>query len=74
VAAVTNQMIYDLACEIRDDLDICAEKLAEVRAEVRACRGVCITIQQDINGIYGILARNDLHLDRIERHLGLPQG
>jgi len=71
MTGVTNQMLYDLAREICDQREDVGSGLSELRVELHAMRGVCIAIQQDIHGIYGLLARRETHLDRIEQRVGL---
>ncbi len=65
------KMIYDLACKILDDLEDIREGFSEFASDLHTTRGVCIAIQQDIRGIYGLLDRRERHLDRIEERLGL---
>ncbi len=71
MTAVTNRMIDHLACKILDDLEDIREGFSEFASDLHTTRGVCIAIQQDFHGIYGLLARQERHLDRLEERLGL---
>lgn len=46
-------------------------KIDELRGEMQAYRGHMISLQQDVQNIYGILTRYETRFDRIERRLEL---
>ena len=66
-------MIYEVLKSIRGDIARIDQKTDELKAEMQAFRGHMISLQQDVHNIYGILARHDARLDRIERRLELNE-
>jgi len=64
-------LTYELLKRVHGRLDRMDEKLDELKSEVQAVRGTIISVQQDVHNIYGILARHDMPLERIEKRLDL---
>jgi predicted nuclease with TOPRIM domain len=71
MAEVTNELLYEVLKSIQSRLDRMDFKLDEVKQELQALRTHHVALQQDVHNIYGILARHDDRLDRIERRLDL---
>jgi hypothetical protein len=73
MAEVTNELLYEVLKGIQASIRKLEDGLSEVKQELIAIRGTMVSMQQDINNIYGILARHEVRLDRIERHLELRE-
>jgi hypothetical protein len=73
VAEMNGELIYEMLKRIQSDVSTLKEGQREIKAEIGAMRGTMISMQQDIHNIYGILARHDDRLDRIERRLELRE-
>jgi hypothetical protein len=73
VAEINGELIYEMLKRIQSDVSTLKEGQREIKAEIGAMRGTMISMQQDIHNIYGILARHDDRLDRIERRLELRE-
>jgi predicted nucleic acid-binding Zn-ribbon protein len=73
MAAVTNELMYELLKRMHHDISELRMDLSEVKKELNVIRGHMIGIQTDIHNIYGILGRHDERLDRIERRLELRE-
>jgi hypothetical protein len=73
MAEVTSDLIFEILKIIQFRLDKIEAGIDELRLGQNALRGHVISIQSDISNIYGILARHDDRLDRIERHLDLRE-
>ncbi|MBB6309481.1 hypothetical protein [Xanthobacter tagetidis] len=71
MAEVTNELLYEVLKPIQREVSLLREGQAQAREEMIARRSHVHAIQQDVNNIYGILARHDARLDRIERRLDL---
>jgi len=69
----TNEMIYETLEAMQTSIRRLEDGQSEVKQELIAIRGTMVSMQQDINNIYGILARHDGRLDRIERRLDLGE-
>jgi hypothetical protein len=54
----------------RDPIEV-KSSIGEIKAELNAIRGHLISVEQDIHNVYGVMARHDMHLERIERRLEL---
>ena len=70
---VTNDLVYELLKRIHTDVAGLKEGQREIRLELNAMRGTMISMQQDIHNMYGILARHEIRLDRIENRLELRE-
>ncbi len=73
MAEVTNDLMYELLKRTHHDISQLRQDVSEVKREINVIRGHMIGIQSDIHNIYGILARHDERLDRIERRLELRE-
>ena len=69
MAEITNELLHEVPKSIQRDVSLLREGQAQAREEMIALRSPMHAIQQDENNIYGILARHDVRLDRIERRL-----
>jgi translation initiation factor 2B subunit (eIF-2B alpha/beta/delta family) len=70
---VTNELLYEILKAVQTSIRKLEDGLGELKQELIAIRGTMVSMQQDINNIYGILARHDQRLDRIERRLELRE-
>lgn len=73
MAEVSNELIYEILKAMQADIRLLKDGQGEIKQELIAVRGTMVSMQQDINNIYGILARHDERLDRIERRLELRE-
>ena len=73
MAEVSNELIYEILKAMQADIRLLKDGQGEIKQELIAVRGTMVSMQQDINNIYGILARHDERLDRIERRLDLRE-
>ena len=73
MADVTNELMYELLKRIHHDLSETRQDISEFKREMNVPRGHMIAIQTDIHNIYGVPARHDDRLDRIERRLELRE-
>ena len=73
MAEISSELIYEVLKSIRSDIARIDQKTDELKAEMQAFRGHMISLQQDVHNIYGILARHDARLERIERRLELNE-
>ncbi len=69
MAEVTSELISEVLKSMQGRLAQMTLKLDEVRQEVSAVRTHLAGLQQDVNTVYGVLARHDARLERIERRL-----
>jgi len=70
---VTNDLMYELMKRMHHDLSELRMDVSEVKKELNVIRGHVIGVQTDIHNIYGILARHDERLERIEHRLELRE-
>ena len=68
---VTNELMYEVLNVIQQDVFSLKNGVSELKLELNAVRGHMISMQQDVHNIYGVLARHDVRLERIERRLEL---
>ncbi|AWC23598.1 hypothetical protein WHT83_18425 [Aminobacter sp. P9b] len=73
MAEVTNDLVYELLKRMNHDLSELRQDVSEVKRELNVIRGHMVGIQSDIHNIYGVLARHDERLERIERRLELRE-
>ena len=73
MAEVSNELIFEILKAMQADIRLLKDGQSEIKQELIAVRGTMVSMQQDINNIYGILARHDERLDRIERRLELRE-
>jgi hypothetical protein len=70
---VNGELIYEILKALQSDVRLLKDSQAEIKQELISVRGTLVAIQQDTNNIYGILARHDNRLDRIEHRLELRE-
>ncbi len=70
---VTNDLMYELLKRVHHDMTELRQDVSEVKREINVIRGHMVGIQSDIHNVYGILARHDERLERIERRLELRE-
>ncbi len=73
MAEATNELMYELMKRMNHEFSEMRRDISEIKTELNVVRGHLIGIQTDIHNIYGILARHDERLDRIERRLDLRE-
>ncbi len=73
MAEVTNELMYELLKRMNHRLENLENGVSDFRHECNSMRGVMLSIQGDVHNIYGILARHDRHLERIENRLDLRE-
>ena len=73
MAEVDGDLIYEVLKSIQGDMRLLKNGVGEIKQELIAVRGTMVSMQQDINNIYGILARHDQRLDRMEHRLELRE-
>ncbi|MCO5163716.1 MAG: hypothetical protein M9939_21530 [Mesorhizobium sp.] len=71
MAEVTNDLICEILKSIQGRMDKMEHGIGEIRHEVVSIRLTQMGIENDIHNMYGILARHDQRLDRIENRLDL---
>ncbi|SEN12249.1 hypothetical protein [Bradyrhizobium sp. OK095] len=73
MAEVSNELIFEGLKQVRQRLDRVDHKIDEIKSELNALRGHQISMQQDLQNVYGILGRSDMRFDHIERRLELNE-
>lgn len=73
MAEVSNELIFEVLKQVQQRLDRVDHKIDEIKSELNALRGHQISMQQDLQNVYGILGRSDVGLDHIERRLELSE-
>jgi predicted nucleic acid-binding Zn-ribbon protein len=73
MAEVTNELMYELLKRVHHGQSELRQDMSEVKRELNVIRGHLVAVQSDIHNIYGMLARHDDRLDRIERRLDLRE-
>ncbi|WP_083198437.1 hypothetical protein [Pararhizobium polonicum] len=73
MSEITSELMYELLKRVHSDIAGLKEGQREIRSELNAIRGTMISMHQDIHNVYGILARHDTRLDRIENRLELRE-
>lgn len=73
MAEVTSELIYEVLKNIQLRIDRIEHGIGEIRQEVVSIRLTQLGIQNDIHNMYGILARHDDRLERIENRLELRE-
>jgi septal ring factor EnvC (AmiA/AmiB activator) len=65
--------MYELLKRVHHEVAELRQDVSEVKQEMNVVRGHMVATQSDIHNIYGILARQDDRLERIERRLNLRE-
>lgn len=73
MAEVSNELMYELLKRVHHEMSELKQDVSELKKELNVIRGHLVAMQSDIHNIYGILARHDEHLDRIDRRLELRE-
>lgn len=73
MAEVTNELMFELLKRMHHEQSELRQDVSEVKTELNVIRGHLLAIQTDVHNIYGILARHDTRLDRIERRLDIRE-
>lgn len=73
MAEVTNELMYELMKNMHQRMDRFENVMGEIKHELVSIRLSVMGIQTDVHNIYGMLARHDERLDRIERRLELRE-
>ncbi len=73
MAGVSFELMHELLKKLHDRMDRLEPGQGEIKHEIVAMRLQGMAVQTDINNIYGVTARIDSRLDRIERRLELHE-
>jgi len=73
MSQVSQELMLELLKKIQADTHGLKQGQSEIRAEINALRGTMISMQKDIQNIYGVLSRHEDRLDRIENRLELRE-
>jgi hypothetical protein len=73
MAEVTNELMFELMKRMDHELQELGQDVLEVKREINVIRGHTVGIQANIHNVYGILARHDDRLDRIEQRLEIRE-
>jgi chromosome segregation ATPase len=73
MAAVTNELIYEILKQLQDRMSSLERKVDEIKSELQSLRLHSLGIQQDIQNIYATLVRHETRLERIERRLEITE-
>ena len=70
---VTNELMFELLQRVHHEIGELRQDGSETKRELNVMRGHMVATQSDIHNIYGILARQDERLERIDRRLDLRE-
>ena len=70
---VTNELMFELLKRVHHEIGELRQDVSETKRELNVMRGHMVATQSDIHNIYGILARQDERLERIDRRLDLRE-
>ncbi|CCV13352.1 hypothetical protein [Mesorhizobium sp. STM 4661] len=73
MAEVTNELMFELLKRVHHEIGELRQDVSETKRELNVMRGHMVATQSDIHNIYGILARQDDRLERIDRRLDLRE-
>ena len=73
MAETIAELTYELLKRVHQRFDLMDHKIDELKSEMQAMRGNLVALLQDIHNIYGMLARHETRLERIERRLELSE-
>jgi hypothetical protein len=73
VAEVTNELMYGLMIEIREQLGRVSDGMSGLEQELISVDLHLVATQNDIANICAVLGRQEAQLERIERRLGLVE-
>jgi len=69
----TNELMFELLKRVHHEIGELRQDVSETKRELNVMRGHMVATQSDIHNIYGILARQDERLERIDRRLDLRE-
>jgi hypothetical protein len=70
---VTNGLMFELLKRVHHEIGELRQDVSETKRELNVMRGHMVATQSDIHNVYGILARQDERLERIDRRLDLRE-
>jgi len=70
---IDGELMYEILKSIQNDMRLLKAGQSEIKHEIISLRLSHMSMQNDIHNIYGITARTDDRLDRIERRLELRE-
>ncbi|QKC84220.1 hypothetical protein [Mesorhizobium sp. NZP2077] len=73
MSEVTNELMSELLKRVHHEIGELRQDVSETKRELNVMRGHMVGMQSDIHNVYGILARQDECLGRIDRRLDLRQ-
>ncbi|MBN9244138.1 MAG: hypothetical protein J0I98_15210 [Mesorhizobium sp.] len=73
MADATNDLLYEVLKSIQQEIRTLKEGQGDIRQEIVSIRLAQLSTQNDVHNIYGMLARQDERLDRIDRRLELRE-
>jgi hypothetical protein len=73
VAEVTNELMYGLMIQIREQLGRVSDGMSGLEQELISVDLHLVATQNDIANICAVLGRQEAQLERIERRLGLVE-
>jgi tRNA C32,U32 (ribose-2'-O)-methylase TrmJ len=69
----TNELMFELLKRVHHEIGELRQDVSETKRELNVMRGRMAATQNDIHNIYGVLARQDERLDRIDRRPDLHE-
>ncbi|TPK65788.1 hypothetical protein FKO01_20350 [Mesorhizobium sp. B2-3-3] len=73
MSEVTNEVMFELLKRVHHEIGELRQDVSATKRELNVTRGHMVATQSDIHNIYGILARQDDRLERIDRRLDLRE-
>jgi hypothetical protein len=73
MSEVTNELTFELLKRAHHEIGELRQDVSETKRELNVMRGHMVATQNDIHNVYGILARQDERLERIDRRLDLRE-
>ncbi|WP_143748331.1 hypothetical protein [Mesorhizobium carmichaelinearum] len=73
MSEVTNELMFGLLKRVHHEIGEARQDVSETKRELNVMRGHMVATQSDIHNVYGILARQDERLERIDRRLDLRE-
>jgi hypothetical protein len=73
MAEPTNELMFELLKRVHHEIGELRQDVSETKRELNVMRGHMVATQSDIHNIYGILARQDERLERIDTRLDLRE-
>ena len=69
MSEVTNELMFELLNGVHHEIGGLRQDVSETKRELNVMRGHMVATQSDIHNVYGILARQDERLERIDKRL-----